>query len=470
MPTLSPNMNLVVPTSGTTPGPDWALEINISLTLVDQHDHSPGKGVQITPAGLNINSDLDFNANFATDVAGMTLTAQVSTPAVFSVYANGVDLYYVDGLGNNIRLTQSGGVAGTPGSIANLVPPASATYVAGSKTFVWQSGASIAANMDAASLIMRNITPNSTFGLTLQPPSGLSSNYAVTLPSLPGSNSFMQLSTLGVISASIPISHGLTADNITVGTQIPVVIAAITSSSSPYTVLAGDGMVSCDTTSGNITVNLYTAVGNQGKRIIIKKTVAANTVTIDPNSTETIDGQSTYTLVGIYDFITIISNGSNWQVVDRDIVQYLNATASLGGGAPGGGAMYYAMGLGLALTEGDWELSGTITWAGSGNFVSGAGVSWCGADGANNNTPPTIISSAVIGGFQGSLSASNGVLNALSIASSSTTSAATTANANYLAIRVSSGGQNVYLVGHQGAAPAPGNGPIVGYITARRLR
>src|ERR1700684_4336213 len=62
---ITPNMNLVVPTVGPDgdPGPDWANNLNADLAILDQHNHSAGQGVQINPDGLNINADLPFNGN-----------------------------------------------------------------------------------------------------------------------------------------------------------------------------------------------------------------------------------------------------------------------------------------------------------------------------------------------------------------------------------------------------------------------
>lgn len=200
--TITPNMNLIVPTVGNEPGPDYGTDINSSLGIIDQHTHAAGSGVQITPAGININSALPFGGNFATGIAGLTLTAQSGTPAINTIYESGVDLYFVDGNGNNVRMTQSGAVAGTPGSISNLVAPASASYVAVSSTFVWQSGANIAANMDAGSLLLRNLSPNSTFAVTIDPPAALSSNYSITLPTLPAATSIMTMSAAGVVSTT----------------------------------------------------------------------------------------------------------------------------------------------------------------------------------------------------------------------------------------------------------------------------
>lgn len=197
----SSNMLLPIPVPGTDPGPDYAYNLNSCLTLVDSHDHTPGKGVQLTTASLNINGNLPFNGFFATQVAGVTFNAQSSAPANGTIYESGVDLFYVDGVGNNIQITSGGGVVGTPGSITNLAAPASVTYVAASRTFVFASDSTISANLDAASLIMRNTSPNSTFALTLTPPASLAANYTITLPQLPVQKNFVTMDTSGNLAA-----------------------------------------------------------------------------------------------------------------------------------------------------------------------------------------------------------------------------------------------------------------------------
>lgn len=201
MSTLSPNMNLPVPGVGTTAGPQYAIDIDNCLTLIDMHDHTAGKGELITPSAININTNFPINGHFLTQVAGLTLSAQGSTPANGTVYESGNDLYFVDGAGNNVRLTQSGAVAGTPGSIANLVSPASATYVVLAATFVWQSNTNIAANMDFGSATLRNLSPNSTFGLTLTPPT-LSADATITLPLPPASTKIVTMDSSGNMVAN----------------------------------------------------------------------------------------------------------------------------------------------------------------------------------------------------------------------------------------------------------------------------
>lgn len=199
---ISPNMNLIIPPVSTTDGPEWAESLNADLGLIDSHDHSSGFGVPISPSGLDINTNLSFASNAATNLGSARFTSQsspLSSSILDAVYVSGVDLYYNDGNGNQVRITQSGGVAGSPGSISNLTAPASAAYVSGSTKFVWESDSNVAANMDCGSIILRNLTASS-FGITLQPPT-LASNYSITLPAVPASQKFMTMNSSGVMAA-----------------------------------------------------------------------------------------------------------------------------------------------------------------------------------------------------------------------------------------------------------------------------
>jgi hypothetical protein len=98
--TNSPNMSLPIPTVGLEPGPDYAIDINAALLLVDQHDHTSGNGVQITTQAININADLTLNSNALTYVKSITLVPDEATPAINMIYEDGVDLYFMDGDGN----------------------------------------------------------------------------------------------------------------------------------------------------------------------------------------------------------------------------------------------------------------------------------------------------------------------------------------------------------------------------------
>ena len=334
---LSPDMNLPIPIVGVAPGPEYAQDVNNCLTLIDSHDHTPGFGVQITPAGININTTFNINNQLLANVGGIQLTSQVVTPSISSIYESGTDLFFVDGLGNNIQITQNGGIAGSPGSISNLTPPASAAYIAGSSTFVWQSGVNIAANMDFGSAILRNLSPNSTFGLTLSPPS-LSSNYTLTLPLVPAVSSFLQIDTSGTITGQVPVTTILPSNAGTQGQILrqsgsgqPIfqnLLQNIQTKTSTYAISNVDDVILVS--GGVFTVTLPDATTIQGKQIIIKKTDASltNIITIATSLGQTIDGASTRTLNTISEIYTVVSDGANWQIIEHETITPFVTTTS----------------------------------------------------------------------------------------------------------------------------------------------
>lgn len=181
----TPNMNLPEPIIGSTPGPTWAQDLNDALDLIDAHDHSSGNGVQITPDGLDINADLTIGSNNLTVVRSVNFESQASPLALPAdlgcIYVSLKDLYYNDEDGNQVRITQGGSVAGATGSIANLTPPASATFEAMSGTFIWESDVNTPAIMDSSSVIIREEVVSGK-GVTLSAPTALASDYTITLP------------------------------------------------------------------------------------------------------------------------------------------------------------------------------------------------------------------------------------------------------------------------------------------------
>lgn len=274
----SANMALPIPVVGTDPGPQYAFDLNSCLTLVDQHDHSPGFGVPVTPAGMNISSDLAFNSNNLTLVRSTRYAAQGSPIALAAdlncTFVSGVDLYYNDGNGNHVRITQGGSVAGATGSISGLSSPASASYVALSQTFVWQSAANTPANLDAGSVILRNITANSK-GITMSAPAALAANYSLTwMGALPGSTSFMAIDTSGNISAYASITGGLVGSNLAAGTITSTQIAAngIAYSNLPVANTATSGASGGFATSSTSFVqptNLSRSITTSGRPVLV---------------------------------------------------------------------------------------------------------------------------------------------------------------------------------------------------------
>jgi hypothetical protein len=112
MTTTTPNMNLVKPDVLSTPAPTWASLLNAVIDAIDSHDHSSGKGVKITPSGLNISSDLSIGSNNLTAIRTTRFnnlsswSPSASDLACFYVLNN--EIYFRDGVGNNVKITDNG--------------------------------------------------------------------------------------------------------------------------------------------------------------------------------------------------------------------------------------------------------------------------------------------------------------------------------------------------------------------------
>jgi hypothetical protein len=74
--------------------------------------------------------------------------------------------------------------------------------------------------------------------------------------------------------------------------------------------------VLADATSGNISVNLPSVATTSLKKIDVKKIDAtANTVTITPDGSDTIDGQASFIISNQYDSISLMTDGANWILI-----------------------------------------------------------------------------------------------------------------------------------------------------------
>lgn len=258
---VSSNMNLPVPTVSTDFGPDWATNLNACLSAIDGHDHTSGKGVAIPPSGLNINTSLPMNNNSLTGTKAVVFQAQSSLVTLQAAYVIGVDLYYNDGSGNVIRITQSGAVSGATGTITGLPSgTASAAYQSVPETFVFQSATNTPANIDGRNFILRNNAANSK-GLTLSPPAAMGADITETLPSPPAATAFMTMSSAGAMGVTIPIALGITNSMIANGTIAFAKLVA------PAYV---NGNGSTGTTTTTTTVLLSTAVlVSTGRSVVV---------------------------------------------------------------------------------------------------------------------------------------------------------------------------------------------------------
>lgn len=208
---LTPNMSLLGISIGVDSGITIEQNLNSDISILDQHNHSPGSGVQIQPSGINISSDLEYNSNGAVGVGFIGLSNLGGSPStntsIFS--SDGVDLYFLDGDGNIVQMTSGGSVLATSSGISSGTN--SASFV--SNVLVVNVAANTPANIQCGSILLGNNVANTKF-LTLSPPAAMAANFTLTLPSIPASQSFLTIDTSGNIAAYAGIAKGITAANI----------------------------------------------------------------------------------------------------------------------------------------------------------------------------------------------------------------------------------------------------------------
>lgn len=251
---LSANMMLPIPVVGVDPGPDYALNIDGCLTLLDSHDHTIGKGVQITPAALNLNTDVSFLGNNAINLRSSRYSAQLSPLSLAAdvgcVYVSGLDLYFNDISGNQIRITQGGSVNGSTGTITGL-PSGTASAAYNSGTFIFQRATNTAANIDGASYVLRNNLVSSK-GLTLSPPNAMAADYGIILPLLPAIKGIVTLNSSGNMNVE-PSPPAAATSFVTVDTSGNLSVQVLR-----YQIIVGVGG-----THGTITAGLAAASNDQ---------------------------------------------------------------------------------------------------------------------------------------------------------------------------------------------------------------
>ncbi len=91
-------------------------------------------------------------------------------------------------------------------------------------------------------------------------------------------------------------------------------VASKATGDSPYSASWGE-LVLCNTSGGNLEVDLPAAGSNGGKTLHIKHVTAGNTLTIDGNGAETIDGNATVTDTTAGNSYLVASDGTNVVII-----------------------------------------------------------------------------------------------------------------------------------------------------------
>ena len=83
---------------------------------------------------------------------------------------------------------------------------------------------------------------------------------------------------------------------------------------SSFAMSEGSSVVLADTTDGDVTLTLPQP--SQGRRVTVKKVDAANTLTISPYGTETIDAATSHVITALNVSVTLVADeDTNWFIV-----------------------------------------------------------------------------------------------------------------------------------------------------------
>lgn len=127
---------------------------------------------------------------------------------------------------------------------------------------------------------------------------------------------FFSISLFSLISASAQIGVGTTTPNSTLDVQGSISGKVTVSSSASYSL--GNEYSYIYTGAGAATVTLPTAASIAGRMYTIKN-ASSSALTINTTSSQNIDGAATFILTSQYQTISIVSNGTDWNIIGYGI-------------------------------------------------------------------------------------------------------------------------------------------------------
>lgn len=205
----TPNMNLTILVAGPggTPGPQYGTDIINNFSVIDQHDHTSGKGTRIPTGGLNINANLGFNDFALTGVGRCQYTNLSVAPSGAANYRSlsvvSGDLYFLDNSGNSIQITSSGAVnVSGSGNLGGVTGSAGVNFILASDA--WQlidDGGDRARLLTADIRLFEKGATSITNYVGLTSPGSLAATYTLTMPpALPAGSAYLSSNASGVLS------------------------------------------------------------------------------------------------------------------------------------------------------------------------------------------------------------------------------------------------------------------------------
>ena len=178
--------------------------------------------------------------------------------------------------------------------------------------------------------MLRKFALSISLFLSMASRSALSSEYKYNLlnctdcfnfvaPSIYGAETLGAAAEIGLLTYDTSLGFFRGYDQLGNWSKLSNEVTIRATTSTTVNVSSLDDLVSVDATSGNTTVNLPAAASVPGKSITLKRTDAStNSVTIDPNSSELIDGLSTKKLIVQKEIYVVVSDGTGWQIVRHE--------------------------------------------------------------------------------------------------------------------------------------------------------
>lgn len=103
--TTTSNMGLTLIDAGTQEYV-WSSNINANITIIDEHTHSSGNGLQLNVSIIQVLNNIDFDYNPITNLGYLNFYNNDTTISTYnSIFVENGDFYFKDGNGNDIQIT-----------------------------------------------------------------------------------------------------------------------------------------------------------------------------------------------------------------------------------------------------------------------------------------------------------------------------------------------------------------------------